>query len=321
MRNAMSAPPPGRGWSRREWLVSAAAAAQAGVSDAIKDSILVHEHVLVDFGGAESDSRSKYALDDVFRAALPKLQELRFFGCVRMLEATPNHMGRDPRLLRGLQDAAGIELWTNTGIYGAAKRVGIPKYAYEETAEQLARRWIGEYRNGVEGMKPRFIKTGVNTFPLEPIDVKLVTAAALAAIETGLTICSHTNGGGPAAMAQLEILDQQKCPAKQFVWVHAQSEKDQSYHVRAGQAGAWVEFDGINEKSAEWHLACVRNMAEKKLMSQTLISQDSGWYHAGETDGGQFNGYTFIYTGFLPKLEAQVRKALMVENPRRAFRK
>jgi len=321
MRNAMSDPSARRGWTRREWFLSAAAAAQSGASEAIKDSILVHEHVLVDFGGAASDSRSKYALDDAFRAALPKLQELRFFGCVRMLEATPNYLGRDPRLLRGLQDASGIELWTNTGIYGAAKRAGIPKYAYEETAEQLARRWIGEYRGGVEGMKPRFIKTGVNVFPLEPIDVKLVTAAALTAIETGLTICSHTNGGGPAAMAQLEILDQQKCPAKQFVWVHAQGEKDQSFHVRAAQAGAWVEFDGINAKSAEWHLVCIRNMAEKKLLGQTLVSQDSGWYRVGEPDGGQFNPYTFIYSGFLPKLDPPVRKTLMADNPRRAFRK
>ncbi len=305
--------------NRREWLFSAAALGSAEQSVALQGSILVHEHILVDFAGASADSRSRYSLEEAFRSALPKLQELRSYGCVRMLECTPNYLGRDPRLLRGLQDASGIELWTNTGIYGAAKRVAIPDYAYTESAERLAKRWVEERRNGVEGMKPRFIKTAVNGFPLEEIDVKLVTAAALTSLDTGLPICSHTNGGGPAAMAQLEILDKLKCPARRFVWVHAQAEKDTSYHVRAGQAGAWVEFDGINAKSAAWHLDCVQSMEQKGLLGRTLISQDSGWFRVGEPGGGQFNGYTFVYTDFLRKLDSKVRKTLMVDNPRKAF--
>jgi phosphotriesterase-related protein len=303
--------------TRRDWLF--AAAAGAAPNPAIPGSILVHEHILVDFAGAESDSRSRYSLDDAFRAALPRLQELKDYGCARLLECTPNYLGRDPRLLRGLEDASGIQIWTNTGIYGAAKRAGVPTYAYEESADQLARRWVSEAKLGVEGMKPRFIKTAVNGFPFEPIDVKLVTAAAITSNETGLPICSHTNGGGPAAMAQLEILNKLGCPARRFVWVHAQSEKDHTFHVRAGQAGAWVEFDGINEKSAAWHLECVRMMEKKDLLGRTLISQDSGWYRVGEPGGGQFNGYTFIYTGFLPQIEPKLRKALMVDNPRKAL--
>lgn len=305
--------------TRRRWLLSSAALPLAISPDAVAGSVLVHEHVLVDFAGAEGDSRSRFSLDEAYKAALPKLQELKAYGCVRFLECTPNYLGRDPRLLRRLHDATGIELWTNTGIYGAAKRAGVPKFAYEESAEQLARRWIREFHDGVEEMKPRFIKTAVNVFPFEPIDTKLISAAAIASKETGLPVCSHTNGAGPAAMAQLEILDRLNCPANQFVWVHAQSEKDHTFHVRAGQAGAWVEFDGINARSAAWHLECVRLMEEKELLGRTLISQDSGWYRVGEPGGGQFNGFTFIYSGFLPQLDASVRKALMVDNPRRAF--
>ncbi len=305
--------------TRRDWLLSSAALGFAPAPEAVPGSVLVHEHVLVDFAGAEGDSRSRYSLDDAYKAALPRIEELKSFGCVRFLECTPNYLGRDPRLLLKLQQATGIELWTNTGIYGAAKRVGVPKYAYDESAEQLASRWVREARDGFEGVKPRFIKTAVNGFPFEPIDTKLITAAAITSKATGLPICSHTNGAGPAAMAQLEILDKLKCPANKFVWVHAQSEKDHTFHVRAAQAGAWVEFDGINAKSAAWHLECVRLMEQKKLLGRTLISQDSGWYRVGEPGGGQFNGFTFIYTGFLPQLDAGIRKTLMVDNPRRAF--
>jgi phosphotriesterase-related protein len=287
------------------------------MSEAVKGSVLVHEHVLVDFGGAASPHA--YDEGEVVRAALPKLRELKAQGCARMLECTPNYLGRAPRILRRLQDEVGIELWTNTGIYGAANRVGVPYFVQRETARQLAARWIGEARRGVEGLKPRFIKTGVNGFPLEEVDRKLVEAAAMTSLETGLMIASHTNGAGRAAMAQLELLDGLKCPASKFVWVHAQSEKDHVFHERAARAGAWVELDGIGEKSAEWHRQCVMHLQGKGLLGQALISQDAGWYHAGEPGGGTLRGYTYIYTDFLPSLPAGMGKALLVENPRRAF--
>jgi phosphotriesterase-related protein len=302
---------------RRHFLLSAAAAAPAAAR--INRSILVHEHVLVDFIGAGQVSRDRYDLEEVFRVARPKLAELKPFGCVRLLECTPNFLGRDPRLLARLRDATGIEIWTNTGIYGAANHKYVPAFALGESAEQLARRWIDEARRGVEGMKPRFIKTGVNGFPLDEIDRKLIHAAALTALETGLAIASHTSGAGPAAEAQIELLGKLRCPASKFVWVHAQNEKDHGYHERAARAGAWVEFDGVNEGSAAWHEECVRFMEGRGLLGQTLVSQDSGWYRVGERGGGRFNGYTYLYTGFLPRLPGNWQKTMLVDNPRLAF--
>lgn len=303
---------------RRRDLLLGAAFAQPGGSVSVPGSTLVHEHVLVDFAGA-AQTTPRYDADEVLRIAKPKLEALKPFGCRRVLECTPNYLARDPKLLARLQDATGIELWTNTGIYGAADRKGVPPYAFQESAEQLARRWIAEWKNGVGGVKPRFIKTGVNGFPLEELDRKLIRAAALTSFETGLTIASHTNGGGPAFGAQLEILDSMKLPHSKFVWVHAQNEKDHTWHERAGRAGAWVEFDGISPETADYHRQCVLFMRSKDLLSRTLISQDSGWYHAGEPGGGNYRGYTYIYTGFLPLLPRELWDTLLVENPGLAF--
>jgi phosphotriesterase-related protein len=303
---------------RREFILGAAAQPAASPFS-VPGSILVHEHILVDFIGAEKASRSRYDLAEVVRVALPKLEALRPFGCRRMLEATPNFMGRDPRLLRRLEEATGLEIWTNTGIYGAANRGGVPAFAREESAVALAKRWISEWQNGVEGMKPRFIKTAVNGFPLEPLDRKLVEASAIVSLETGLPIASHTNGGGRAAEAQFEILDGMRCPLDKFVWVHAQGEKDHLFHERAARAGAWVEFDGISESTADWHRECVLFMRKQGWLGKTLISQDSGWYRVGEPGGGRYRGYTFLYTDFLPMLPRDIRGTLLVENPRKAF--
>ncbi len=191
--------------TRRQWLASLAAPRPLPVPR----SILVHEHILVNFIGADRIAPGRYDPDEVFRAARPKLEELKRYGCRRLLECTPNFLGRDPRLLARLSEATGLELWTNTGLYGAANHKYLPEFARSETAEQLARRWIEEARRGVDGIKPRFVKIGVNRAPLAELDRKLAQAAALTARETGLTVASHT-GDGQGAMEQIEIFEAAK---------------------------------------------------------------------------------------------------------------
>ena len=68
----------------------------------------------------------------------------------------------------------------------------------------------------------------------------------------------------------------------------------------------------------------MRRLIEGGFIRQVLISQDAGWYHVGEPQGGNFRGYDVIFTRFMPMLreagvsEAQIRM-LMEENPRRAL--
>jgi phosphotriesterase-related protein len=296
---------------RREFLSAVGSTVFAG-----KPSVLVHEHVLVDFVGADQIRPGRYDRDEVFRIARPKLEEVRRLGCRRLLECTPNFLGRDPELLARLYDASGIEIWSNTGLYGAGDHKFVPSFARSETATQLAKRWIAETR---EAWRPRFIKTGVNRGPLDEIDRKLVRAAAITSRETGLTIASHT-GDGAAAVEQLEIVTAERVSPAKFVWVHAQNERDHGVHEKVARAGAWVEFDGIGPKTVGFHLECVRFMAAKGLLKRTLVSQDAGWYHVGEPGGGEFRGYTYLYTDFLPRLNPAEVHRLMWENPRAAFR-
>jgi phosphotriesterase-related protein len=300
-----------QGMKRREFLSLASGSAFAGQ----KPSILVHEHVLVDFVGADYIQPGRYDGDEVFRIARPKLEELSRLGCRRLLDCTPNFLGRDPALLARLSDAASLEIWSNTGLYGAGNHKFLPGFVRSETAAQLAKRWLAETR---ESWRPRFIKIGVNRSPIDELDRKLVRAAAITSRETGLTIASHT-GDGAAAVEQLEIITAERVSPTKFVWVHAQNERNHELHAKVARAGAWVEFDGIGPKTIEFHLQCVRFLAAKGLQSRTLVSQDSGWYHVGEPKGGEFRGYTYLYSHFLPRLEPAQIPVLMWENPRAAF--
>ena len=52
-------------------------------------SVLVHEHVLVDFVGADQIRPGRYDRDEVFRIARPKLEELGRLGCRRLSSRSP----------------------------------------------------------------------------------------------------------------------------------------------------------------------------------------------------------------------------------------
>ena len=184
---------------------------------------------------------------------------------------------------------------------------------------RMTERWIAEVRNGVDGVKPRFIKTGVNSAPLHELDRKVVEAGAICALETGLAMACHTSGGGPAAEQTIEILLARKLPLDKYVWVHAQNEKNNQYFERAARAGAWVSFDGLNAKSHARHWDAYFYMLNAGLLQRTLFSHDSGWYRVGEPGGGQFNGYTYIYEQFLQPVAPEFRELLLVTNPARAF--
>src|SRR5262249_23754747 len=81
---------------------------------------LMHEHVLVDFIGADKASPGRYDADEVFHIALPFLKRVYALGCRSLVECTPAYLGRDPKLLKRLSEASGVNVLTNTGYYGAS---------------------------------------------------------------------------------------------------------------------------------------------------------------------------------------------------------
>lgn len=286
---------------------------------------LMHEHVLVDFIGADQVSPQRYDANQAFTSVLPHLLQARKNGCRTLVECTPAYLGRDVVLLRRLSEASDLHILTNTGLYGAAKDKHLPRYAFTESAEQLATRWTREFEHGIDGssIKPAFMKIGVDEAPLSEVDRTLVRAAALTSRNTGLPIASHT-GTGLAAIAELEVLDEARVPASSFIWVHAQSERDPAFHTRAAKAGAWLEFDGISETSVARHVELVAQMKAQGLLGRVLVSHDAGWYRVGEPGGGQFRPFDTLFTKFIPALTAAgvtsgETNSLLVENPRQAL--
>ncbi len=285
---------------------------------------LAHEHVLVDFVGADQVSSSRYNADKVFQKVLPYLEEVRKLGCKTFVECTPNYLGRDVRLLQRLAEASQLQILTNTGYYGAREGMFLPEHVATETPRQLAQRWIKEYREGIDGtgIRPGFIKIGVNNHPLPGYDRKLVEAAALTHRETGLTIAAHT-GGAEAAFEELEIIRQAGVHPSAFIWVHAQG-KGNDNHLKAARMGAYVEIDGISIENYEDAARQINAMREAGFLKQVLVSCDAGWYRVGEPEGGKYRSHATIFNQLVPALKElgftdKEVEQILVRNPPEAF--
>jgi predicted metal-dependent phosphotriesterase family hydrolase len=286
---------------------------------------LMHEHVMVDFIGAEKVSRDRYNPEEVFQKALPHLKQIRALGCRAFVDCTPSWLGRDASILQRLSRASGLRIVTNTGYYGARKHMFLPAFVAQESPEQLAARWVKEFKEGIDGtgIKPGFIKIGVDAGALSELNQKIVAAAALTNLQTGLTIGAHT-GDGRAAIEELDLIEKHGVSPRAFIWIHAHGEKDSQIHLEAAKRGCWVEFDGVHPQSIERHVDLVKTMRDAGMLDRVLISQDAGWYHIGESGGGDYRGYDALFTGFLPALrkngfsEAQIRE-LFTLNPQKAL--
>lgn len=300
------------------------------------DTTLIHEHVLVDWIGADSTGYHRWERDKVAERVLPFIREAAAQGVQTILECTPAYLGRDPWLLQELSEQSGVRILTNTGYYGAVDNKFMPRHARHESAEELAARWIDEFRNGIgdSGVKPGFIKISVGgEGPLSDLHQKIVRAAALTHLETGLTIVSHTTGDKPA-LAQVEMLKETGVSPSAWVWTHAQAGTLER-QIEIGKKGGWISLDNFSyapsrgaaegkKNTINWFVERISELDASGLLNRILISHDAGYYNPDEDNGGDFRAYTDIFEYLLPALRKngftkRDIHQLLVRNPREAY--
>jgi phosphotriesterase-related protein len=279
----------------------------------------------VDFIGADSTGYHRWDRQHVIDKALPFLEEVRAGGCNTFMECTPAYLGRDPELMKRLSEKTGMNILTNTGFYGARNNIFVPPKAFEMSPEEMASAWIAEFYDGIEGtgVRPGFIKTAVDrNNSLIPMHEKLIRAAALTHLETGLVIMSHTGTDKPA-FDQMAILQEMGVSPEAFIWTHAQSGTLDGW-IKAAGMGAWIALDGVKKRQIQDYVSNLTALKSEGLLDHVLISHDSGWYRVGEKDGGNYNGYITLFSELIPRLlengfTSEDIELLLHQNPARAF--
>lgn len=284
---------------------------------------LTHEHLFSTFRMSASEAKAAFDREAIFVSVVPRLKAARSQGVDVIFECTAANFGRDVSLLRRLSQASGVRIVTNTGLYGAAKGFHLSEEQARMTADQLAEQWVAEFKHGIAGtgIRPGFIKVGVDPGPLSAIDATLVRAAARTHAATGLVVASHTGGSVEAAEAQLTIFRKEGVAPSAWIWTHTHQVKDRDALLEAARAGAWISLDGLSEQSVDQILESLSWLREEGLLNRVLFSHDG---NAFPVSGMAPRGFDLLYGPFLERLresglDDQDIRQITVLNPRTAF--
>ncbi len=297
---------------------------------------LEHEHVYADLRPytVQKEKPLKIDTDEVAAVVLPYLAKIKALGCKTLVECTATDLGRTPALVKHLSLVSGINMLVPTGNYLAADGIFIPDYVRELSAAALAKRWIREWEHGIgdSGVRPGFIKLGVNGGALTELESKVIEAAAITHRASGLTIGIHIGPWrkvepGYNAAAAFDILkrfEKFKVAPSAWIWFHAQNEPDFAQTLRAAKTGVFVSFDGFRPGMEAEYASVVARFKAVDQLHRLLISQDAGWYTAGEPHGGEFAPFDPLLTTLRPALldaraSQEDLEALLVGNPANAY--
>ncbi|HVX91350.1 MAG TPA: hypothetical protein VHC20_07085 [Candidatus Paceibacterota bacterium] len=109
-----------------------------------------------------------------------------------------------------------------------------------------------------------------------------------------------------------------------MIWFHAQNEPQFSRALRAAASGMFVSFDGFRPGMESQYVSVSERFKDAGQLHRLLISQDAGWFTAGEPHGGEFAPFDPILTTLRPALlksgfSPAELNSLFVANPAAAY--
>lgn len=282
---------------------------------------LTHEHLMSNFG---KDQAEAYYYDEVslLNQVIPYVRKIKSLGVNSIFDCTTDYFGRRVDLLKKISDSTGIQIITNTGYYGAANDRYVPKFAFEYTAEEIAKIWINEFEKGIDNteIKPGFIKLAFDEGEPSDIDKKLFIAGILTHLQTGLTMVVHTCNNAAAVETQLQLLNKYGVHPEAWVWVHAHLANDTDMLLNTAAKGAYISLDGVNDLNIEEYIKIITKFKAQNLLNKVLLSHDGDAYPMGSA----IRPFEAVITQLIPAMlsngftKADI-KQIMINNPKNAF--
>ncbi|MDE0137532.1 MAG: hypothetical protein OXM57_05260 [bacterium] len=242
-------------------------------------------------------------LDD----SLPELEDFAGAGGFCLVDLTPAGMGRDPAALVRASEQTGMHIVMGTGIYHHAHHPGsIAGLDEAEIAEMLVRDIV----EGVDGTGVRagiIGEQGTFTGPMTEREKVVFRASAMAAMETGVAVTTHTHLG-LNALDQIDVLTSVGLAPERIVIGHLDDgEPDLDLIREIIKRGAWAQFDDIGYEYYTERLkvqmttdvvraAKLLQLAEEGLAGRVILASDFGMQRHLQVRGGP--GLVVLADGF-----------------------
>ena len=232
-------------------------------------------------------------LDD----SLPELENFARAGGFCLVDLTPAGMGRDAAELVRASELTGVHIVLGTGIYHEAHH---PEYIAGLNEDEIAEILIRDITEGIDGTGIRagvIGEQGTFTGPMTEREKVVFRASAIAAMETGVAVTTHTHLGR-YALDQIDVLVSQGLSPDRIVIGHLDDNEPDLDLIRAIiDKGAWAQFDDIGYEYYTERLGVqmttdvvratkLLRLAEEGRAGKVILASDFGMQRHLEARGG-----------------------------------
>ncbi len=274
--------------------------------------------------------------------AIRELEHFTREGGKTLVDCTMPGIGRDPRALKRVARATGLNIVQGTGAY---VELAHPGWVESESVDELAARFASEVTDGIgdTGVRAGIIgeigTSGVargsrtKRGDFTPAEEKVLRAAGRASVATGAAVSVHLDPRGQGAFAVCDVLTAEGVSPDRIVMCHMDAHPDLEYHLAIAEKGVYVEYDHFGREYYAAHMnraytsdtrriELLAAMLEAGHESRLLLSQDVCLKIDLRAYGGV--GYAHIVGELLPDFrragvtERQLQ-LMLTENPRRVL--
>lgn len=256
-----------------------------------------HEHVTIDLSGIKKDDDCNL---NCYEETLTEFKELKSKGVNNIIDVTNRGMGRNIEYMVNVSRETDMNILFSTGYY---KEPFLPKEAYDLDEKHLSKLMVSEIINGVEGSKYKASiigEIGTSKDKITEMEHKVFVAGALAHVETGTPIITHTTLG-TLGLEQIDLFNEFKVDLNKVIISHVDLSGNLDYILRMIDRGVNVAFDTIGKENYQpdgLRIDFLKEICSRGLSDRVLLSMDITRKSNFRTRGGI--GYAYLIDTFIP---------------------
>ena len=288
--------------------------------------VLPHEHLPLTGFVSEDDRIPAGFAEEIRPWVPPLLDELYEYGGRTLVELTPIACGRDIRFWQELAKDSKLHIVPCTGFYLQDRQ---PEWAKEQSADELAQRFVREIEVGIGDTRVRAGIIKIAADHLKGQDRKVFRAAAQASLQTGAAITTHSCH---AVREHFDFLVSAGAAPERIYIGHAdycdEQYSEQRYVCENGGHLIFTTWGIQHLMDQDLLYSCVTTLIQEGYVKHLLMSIDFAIRVCNMMEIGWMNynvpgrTYSYLFREVLPRLrELGVSKAdietMTVENGRK----
>lgn len=261
-----------------------------------------HEHLHIDLSKQKHDDD---CFLNQFEFICQEMTGLKDKGVHNVIDVTNKYIGRNVEFVVELMKRTEINVLMSTGYYIEGF---FPSYLYNMPVESVAKKMIDELTIGMDGTTYTAsvigeIGSSMNQFT--QVEQKVFHAAAIAHIETGAPISTHTSFS-TMGKEQVALLSAYDLDLSRVTIGHCDLRDHIDDLLSLLDSGCFIQFDTIGKndyypdiKRAE----TISRLIDRGYVRQIMLSMDVTRRSHLSRNGGL--GFSYLIEDFIPLLERQ----------------